>query len=235
MSAMDPHANAADSGDEPEHGRLDPADYAPLIDLAMAEDHTGEDLTALALISEDAMAVADVIAKQTGVVSGLALVSAVFQRLDPRCEVESEYEDGDRIGAKSRLLTVRGPARALLSGERVALNFLGRLSGIATLAAEYAEGTMATGTQIHDTRKTTPGWRNLEKYAVRCGGGHNHRMHLADAAMIKENHLKAAYGRTGPEAIAQAVRACKADSLRASRDQNRATGQPKLHSATSPV
>ena len=206
MSAADlPHT---DSSEDTFDLHLDPAEYQTLIDMAVEEDHAREDITAAALVPDDVVIVADVVAKQNGVVSGLPLVPHIFQRLDPRCEIETEYEDGDRIGSKSRLLTVRGPARAVLGGERIALNFLGHLSGIASLTAAYVEHTMATGVQVHDTRKTTPGWRALEKYAVRCGGGHNHRLHLEDAAMIKENHLKAAYGHTGPEAIGRAVRAC---------------------------
>ncbi len=189
--------------------RLDPSAYQTLIDMALEEDHAREDITAAALIPAETIIVADVIAKQNGVVAGLPLMAPVFQRLDERCEVETRYEDGDCIGEKSLLLTVRGPARAVLGGERVAINFLGHLSGIASSTASYVEHAMATGVQIHDTRKTTPGWRVLEKYAVRCGGGHNHRLHLEDAAMIKENHLKAAFGQTGPEAITKAVRACR--------------------------
>jgi nicotinate-nucleotide pyrophosphorylase (carboxylating) len=209
MSAADmPPLDA--SLDEPSL-RLDPSAYDTLVDMALEEDHAREDITTAALVPAEAFIVADVIAKQNGVVAGLPVVAAVFHRLDARCQVETEYEDGDQIGVKSHLLTVTGPAHAVLGGERVALNFLGHLSGIASLTAAYVELTMATGVQIHDTRKTTPGWRVLEKYAVRCGGGHNHRLHLEDAAMIKENHLKAAYGQTGPDAIAKAVRACRAN------------------------
>lgn len=185
---------------------LDPEPYLPLIDRALAEDHAREDVTATTLLAEGREVSADILAKENGIVCGITLVEPVFQRLDPTCRVETEYEDGDTIGSGSVLLTVHGPARAVLSGERIALNLLSHLCGIATLTAEYVEGTMATGARIYDTRKTTPGWRDLEKYAVRCGGGHNHRQHLADAAMIKENHLKAAYGTTGPEAIEKAVR-----------------------------
>ena len=188
---------------------LDPAPYLALVEQALAEDHAEQDVTARALLARDKQVTADVVTKQSGVLCGLPLMDPVFLLLDPSCEVTSEYEDGGRVGDHAVVLTVTGPARAVLSGERTALNFLGRLSGIATMTSEYVEHTMATGSRIYDTRKTTPGWRTLEKYAVRCGGGENHRMHLADAAMIKENHLKAAYGRTGPEALAAAVTTCR--------------------------
>ena len=135
-----PHAETAD-----DELHLDPSAYQALVDTALAEDHAREDVTGIALLSDDLAVVADVIAKQNGVVAGLPIVPLVFQRLDARCEVETEYEDGDRIGEKSRLLTIRGPARAVLAGERVALNFLGHLSGIASLTAAYVEHTMATG------------------------------------------------------------------------------------------
>jgi nicotinate-nucleotide pyrophosphorylase (carboxylating) len=108
------------------------------------------------------------------------------------------------------VLTVTGPARAVLAGERTALNVLGHLSGVATLTRAYVEAVLATGARILDTRKTTPGWRALEKHAVRCGGGENHRLDLADAAMVKSNHLRAAFGREGPEAVREAVRRCRA-------------------------
>jgi len=184
---------------------LDPTPYLPLIRAALEEDHAHADLTAQGLVPEDRMGTADVIAKAEGVVAGMPLVEPIFQTLDARCRVETEFEDGDLISQKHILFTVHGPARAILAGERIALNFLARLCGVATITRDYVEGTMATGARIHDTRKTTPGWRDLEKHAVRCGGGFNHRLHLEDAAMIKENHLKAAFGKTGPEAIRAGV------------------------------
>lgn len=187
---------------------IDPKHHMALLRLALDEDHAREDLTSLALVPADRVVVADVLAKQNGIVCGMPLMAPLFAELDERVQVESEYVDGDRIGARSVLMTVSGPARAVLMGERPALNILGRLSGVATQAGHYVEAAMGTGVHVHDTRKTTPGWRVLEKYAVRTGGAKNHRMHLADAGMIKENHLKAAYGETGPDAIARAVRTC---------------------------
>ncbi len=189
---------------------FDFAPFLPLVEQALEEDEAERDVTVAALIDPDKRATADIIAKEPGVICGLPLVEPTFQMLDPTVEVDGEYEDGDHAGSGATLMSVRGSAAALLSGERTALNLLRHLSGVATLTARFVEGTLATGTGIYDTRKTTPGWRALEKYAVRCGGGRNHRMDLADAAMIKENHLRAAYGTTGAEAIARAVRTCKA-------------------------
>ncbi len=203
-------ASICGMSDSDELTPLDLEAASALIDRALAEDRVREDVTSQAFVPADRPGVADVIARESGVLAGRPIVEAVFARLDPSCRVEGEYEDGDRFGSPAVLFTVHGPARALLGGERTALNFLRHLTGVATLTAKFVERTMATGAKVYDTRKTTPGFRELEKYAVRCGGGENHRMDLADAAMIKENHLKAAFGRTGPAAIAEAVRACKA-------------------------
>ncbi|MDJ0976800.1 MAG: carboxylating nicotinate-nucleotide diphosphorylase [Planctomycetota bacterium] len=189
---------------------LDLEDVLPLIDRALAEDHAREDVTSHAFVPADREGRAEVLARESGVLAGRPVVEAVFARLDPACRVEGEFHDSDRFGSGSVLFSVHGPVRSLLAGERTALNFLRHLTGVATLTAAFVERTMATGAKVYDTRKTTPGYRLMEKYAVRCGGGENHRMDLADAGMIKENHLQAAFGRKGPEAIAEAVRACKA-------------------------
>lgn len=186
---------------------LRPEDYETLVELALREDHVEDDLTSAVLPGDDRTATGEMIVKAPGVVCGLDVACAVFRRLDPTVELERLADDGDTVGAGTVVLRARGDARALLRGERTALNFMQRLSGIATLTASFVEQAMATRAGVYDTRKTTPGWRALEKYAVRCGGGHNHRMDLADAAMIKENHLVAAYGGTGPEAIARGLRA----------------------------
>lgn len=178
-----------------------------LIEAALAEDHAREDLTAAALPAEDRVVTAELRVKAPGVLAGLPLVGRVFEHLGAEVDIEAHVADGDTVGAGTVALTLRGSARAILRAERTILNFVQRLSGIATLTAAFVETAMATHAGIYDTRKTTPGWRTLEKYAVRCGGGRNHRMHLADAAMIKENHLVAAFGRTGPEAVADGVRA----------------------------
>ena len=184
----------------------DGAEVAALIAAALAEDHAAEDITAAALPAEDRTVEAEVRIKAPGVVCGLALVGRIFEALGAEVALEPLAEDGDTVGAGTVVMRLEGSARAILRAERTILNFLQRLSGIATLTAAYVEAAMATRAGVYDTRKTTPGWRALEKYAVRCGGGHNHRMHLADAAMIKENHLVAAYGHTGPSAVADGVR-----------------------------
>jgi nicotinate-nucleotide pyrophosphorylase (carboxylating) len=186
-----------------------PADWMPLIDRALAEDRAADDVTTRALLPKARAATAAMTVKAAGVVCGLALAEPIFQRIDEALDVELSAQDGDSVGAGTRLLTVRGDARSILRVERTVLNVVQRLSGVATRTAAFVERVMGAGAGIYDTRKTTPGWRTLEKYAVRCGGGRNHRMDLADAIMIKENHLLACHGRTGPEAIAEALERCK--------------------------
>ena len=177
-----------------------------LIDLALAEDIGSGDITTLATVPADRQATGRFLVKQPGVVSGLAVVSAVYARVDPRVVVEPLVADGAAVAAGTVIATVSGPAQALLSGERVALNFLQRLSGVATVTAEYTRRVAGTKARIVDTRKTTPGLRALERYAVRVGGGHNHRFNLADGVLIKDNHL-AAIGT--PDRIAVAVAAAR--------------------------
>ncbi len=187
----------------------DEAAWMPLLRRALDEDRAQDDVTTKALLDEDRPAVADLVVKAPGVVCGLPLVAPLFQLLDDEAQIELLAEDGDTIGAGTKVLTVSATAGVILRGERTALNILQRLSGVATLTAAFAERAMGSGARIYDTRKTTPGWRALEKYAVACGGGANHRLDLADAAMIKENHLVARYGDTGPDAIKRAIRACR--------------------------
>src|SRR5688572_30739431 len=182
-----------DDGDLP---ALDVAAHLPFLRAALAEDGAAHDLTAEAVVPAEARAEAVIVAKQPGTLAGLALAEPVFRMLDPDCAVEAHAEDGDGVGARATLLTVRGRARAILSAERTVLNVLARLCGVATLTRAYVEATMATGVGVYDTRKTTPGWRVLERHAVRCGGGRSHRLALDDAAMVKENHLLAAFGTT---------------------------------------
>jgi nicotinate-nucleotide pyrophosphorylase (carboxylating) len=188
---------------------LDVASHLPLLARALEEDRAHHDVTAAAVVPADRVVTAEVRAKAAGVLAGLPLAEPVFRALDPDATVERHAGDGDLVGAGTVVLTVRGRARAILSAERTALNLLCRLSGIATLTHAYVEATMGTGASILDTRKTTPGWRVLEKYAVACGGGVSHRMNLAEAAMVKENHLYAAFGRTGPEALREALARCR--------------------------
>ncbi len=190
---------------------FDPNAFLPDLERFLAEDRAREDVTAAALIDgEGSQRSAEVVARDDGVIAGLPLLLPLFRLLDEEATVETFVEDGTRVAGTTRLARVDAHTRALLAGERTALNLLQRLSGVATITASFVEATMASGVAIYDTRKTTPGLRHLEKYAVRCGGGHNHRLDLADAAMIKENHLVAAYGRRGPDSIAAAVRACLA-------------------------
>lgn len=178
-------------------------DPNPTVALALAEDVGAGDLTA-ALIPEDARAEATVISRETAVLCGVAWFDAVFRQLDPRATVDWRAADGDRIEPNQVLCTLRGPARALLTGERTALNFLQMLCGTATLARRFADTVAGTGATILDTRKTLPGLRLAQKYAVRCGGCRNHRIGLFDAVLIKENHIMAAGSIT--HAIAAARR-----------------------------
>ncbi len=173
---------------------LAPNDYLLLVKAALAEDIGGGDATTLALVPEDAVATAVMIAREPLVMAGADLALAVFQQLDERVEFGVEIFDGQHAGLGQALLRVQGPARALLTAERTALNFIQRLAGVATLTARFVEQVTGTGAQILDTRKTTPGWRALEKYAVACGGGTNHRLGLHDWVMIKDNHLAALEG-----------------------------------------
>ena len=152
------------------------------------------DITSIATIPETTPAHAVMVARQAGVIAGLPLAVATFRKLSGDIRIEAHVRDGARLVAGARVLTLAGPARAMLSGERTALNFVGRLSGIATLTADYVEKTEGSRLRICDTRKTTPGLRALEKYAVRCGGGFNHRFGLDDAVLIKDNHIAVAGG-----------------------------------------
>ncbi|MDS4019259.1 MAG: carboxylating nicotinate-nucleotide diphosphorylase [Candidatus Competibacter sp.] len=179
-------------------------DPNPTVALALAEDVGAGDLTA-ALIPEDARAEATVISRETAVLCGVAWFDAVFCQLDPRATVDWRAADGDRIEPNQVLCTLRGPARALLTGERTALNFLQMLCGTATLARRFADTVAGTGATILDTRKTLPGLRLAQKYAVRCGGCRNHRIGLFDAVLIKENHIMAAGSITHAIAAARSL------------------------------
>jgi nicotinate-nucleotide pyrophosphorylase (carboxylating) len=148
-------------------------------------------------------------AREPLVVAGLALAEAALGELAPQARITRAVQDGQAVTAGQTLLHLAGPARALLGAERVALNFLQRLSGIATLTARFVQAVQGTGAQILDTRKTTPGWRRLEKYAVTCGGGRNHRLGLFDMVLIKDNHL-AALRHERPNAVAAAVQRARA-------------------------
>ena len=169
-------------------------DYLPLIKSALSEDIGSGDVTTNALIPQDSFASGVMIAKEPLVVAGIDLAIASFKELDDSVDFSVEVLDGQDGDFFQPLLRIHGPARALLTAERTALNFLQRLSGIATLTAKYVKQVKGTGAKILDTRKTIPGWRILEKYAVVCGGGMNHRIGLYDQAMVKDNHLVAVGG-----------------------------------------
>jgi nicotinate-nucleotide pyrophosphorylase (carboxylating) len=171
---------------------------------ALAEDVGSGDVTTLATVPENAAARAAMVAREELVVCGLQFAEAAFQSLSSSMRVQLVVKDGARIQHGVKVMEVEGPARALLTAERVALNFVQRLSGVATLTARFVEAVAGTRAKILDTRKTTPGWRELEKYAVRCGGAQNHRTGLWDMVLIKDNHL-AALRDAAPNAIAAAV------------------------------
>jgi nicotinate-nucleotide pyrophosphorylase (carboxylating) len=161
---------------------------------ALAEDVGRGDVTTEATVAEDATCTARLLLKEAGVVCGLPAVEAVFRALDPDVSFEASAADGDRFSEPTELARISGRTRAVLTGERTALNILGRLSGIATPPSQFVDAIEGTGAEILDTRKTTPGLRALEKYAVRCGGGRNHRFGLDDGILVKDNHLRAAGG-----------------------------------------
>lgn len=168
--------------------------FRPLIEAALAEDIGRGDITTEALVPEAVKAAGSIAAGESGVAAGLAMVSVVYQVLDDAVTVHCLSEDGHRVERAQEVCRVEGPARSLLTGERLALNFLGRLSGIATLTAKFVAAVGGLSCAILDTRKTTPGIRALEKYAVRMGGGVNHRFGLYDAVLVKDNHIALAGG-----------------------------------------
>lgn len=187
-------------------------DCRQLVRLAVREDlERQQDWTTLALVPEDRKDAADIVARQAGIVAGMPVLAVAIEEMSLHLNLNLLAEDGQRIKAGARLARLEGSVRDLLTGERILLNFLGRLMGIATLAHEFVEQVRGTGARIYNTRKTTPGWRRLEKYAVRCGGAHNHRTGLYDAILIKDNHLAqfAAPGQPPGEVAAAAVRQAK--------------------------
>ena len=179
-----------------------------LVMMALEEDIGEGDVTSGYFIPEDRMARAFVKVRNDGVVSGVRLAEQVFIEVDPNLDVQVMVEDGSRVGAGAMLMKIEGKARSILTAERTALNFLQRLSGVASMTARYVDLVKHTRAKILDTRKTTPGYRKLEKQAVLDGGGTNHRMGLFDRAMVKDNHLAA---EGGLEALQEAIRKVKAD------------------------
>jgi nicotinate-nucleotide pyrophosphorylase (carboxylating) len=188
---------------------LSVAEIRQAVQAALAEDIGSGDATTLATVPAAATARAVMTAREPLVVAGLEFAVAAFRGLDLVVKIKRTAKDGQRVKAGARLLTVSGPAHALLSAERVALNFVQRLSGIATLTAQFVAAVKGTPVRILDTRKTTPGWRRFEKYAVTCGGGQNLRLGLFDLVLIKDNHLVALRNEP-PNAIAVAVRRARA-------------------------
>ncbi|HEX6307813.1 MAG TPA: carboxylating nicotinate-nucleotide diphosphorylase [Longimicrobiales bacterium] len=180
-----------------------------LIDLALEEDRGPGDWTTRWTVPARTHVQATIVAKDRGVIAGVPLAVAVFLRLDPRVQFDIIAGDGDGVRGGEPVMRLRGPGRAILTGERVALNFLQRLSGVATLTRRFVDAIAGTGSRILDTRKTTPGWRALEKSAVRAGGGENHRTGLYDMVLIKENHAAIAGG------ITEAVRRVRDHNARA--------------------
>jgi nicotinate-nucleotide pyrophosphorylase (carboxylating) len=174
---------------------LDPDAVADLARRALDEDlDGGVDVTSIATVPAEQRSVLDLVARKPGVAAGVPVAAAVFCIVDPDLDIRMVAADGSLVSIGDVLVSVTGPTRALLQAERPSLNLLGHLSGIATLTRMWVDAVAGTSAQIRDTRKTTPGMRRLEKYAVRCGGGTNHRMSLSDAALVKDNHVVAAGG-----------------------------------------
>jgi nicotinate-nucleotide pyrophosphorylase (carboxylating) len=165
-----------------------------LVKAALDEDRAFDDVTTISTVISTRRARASLVARSAGTIAGVPLALAAFRLVEPNVEIRIDAEDGTRVARNDSVLHLSGPARGLLSAERVALNFLQRLSGVASLTARFVEAVQGTKVHIVDTRKTTPGWRDLEKYAVRCGGGRNHRRDLSDAVLIKDNHIAACEG-----------------------------------------
>lgn len=178
----------------------------PLLVAALQEDIGLGDITSNAVIAEGVQARFAFVAREPLVVSGIALLPQLFAILDGTMICELHVEDGEEAAAGARLAVIDGPARSLLAGERTALNLLQRMSGVATLTARYVEAVEGTAARIVDTRKTIPGWRHLDKYAVACGGGQNHRIGLYDGILIKDNHIAIA------GSIAMAVERARAEA-----------------------
>ena len=178
---------------------------APLIELAISEDIGPGDATSQAVIPDDLVLEGRILAKGAGVIAGLPVAEAVFSRIDSELRMVARVRDGDTVAPGDLVAEVAGPGRSMLASERLALNFLQQLSGIATLTRRFVDAVRGTGAAILDTRKTRPGYRVLEKYAVRMGGGTNHRMSLYDMLLVKDNHIEAAGSIT-----AAVERACAA-------------------------
>ena len=190
IAAMDAPAFAGGESDFP----LTEAQTARLVKAALDEDHAANDITTLATVLPTRRVRAALVAREVGTLCGVPLALAAFCQCDDKVEIRVDIEDAHRVETGTTVLFINGRARGLLAAERTALNFLQRLSGVASLTARYVDVVRGTRARIVDTRKTTPGWRRLEKYAVRCGGGANHRETLSEAVLVKDNHLAALDG-----------------------------------------
>jgi nicotinate-nucleotide pyrophosphorylase (carboxylating) len=184
--------------------KLDITQVRPLIRMAMEEDLGSGDITTDLLFRDSAMAEARIVSREEIVIAGLPIVEEILRQYDERLTMTAHFRDGQSAHVGNKLATIRGPLRSMLSVERVMLNFLQRLSGIATTTSRYVRAVKGTKAKICDTRKTLPGWRLLEKYAVRCGGGFNHRIGLYDGVLIKDNHL-AELGKNFPAKLRRVV------------------------------
>jgi nicotinate-nucleotide pyrophosphorylase (carboxylating) len=186
----------------------------PIIHMAIAEDLGQGDLTTELIFKEDKVAKANIISREEIVVCGMDVVREILRLYNPKLKLRVLIEDGKPAYVGAKIAVIEGPLRSMLSAERVMLNFLQRLSGIATTTRKYVRAIQGTRAKIYDTRKTTPGWRLIEKYAVRCGGGYNHRLGLYDAIMIKDNHL-AQFGRNFQPKLRKVV--CEARKVKGVR------------------
>ncbi|MFO0096102.1 MAG: carboxylating nicotinate-nucleotide diphosphorylase [Gemmatimonadaceae bacterium] len=173
---------------------LSPAEITAQVRVALQEDQAFNDVSTLATVRSSRHVRGALVARRDGVIAGIPMAIEAFQQLDPSVTIRVDVEDGERVKSGATVLALTGHARGMLSAERTALNYLQHLSGIATLTARYVAAVQGTRAQILDTRKTTPGWRLLEKYAVRAGGGTNHRLDLRSGVLIKDNHLAAIGG-----------------------------------------
>jgi len=202
-------------------------DCRQIIRLAIREDLEREhDWTTVALVPAERIGAADIVAREAGIVAGAPALALAIEEFGATISLDLAVADGQAVAAGTRVATIRGSVRDLLTAERTLLNLLGRLMGIATLTRTCVDAVAGTGCRVYDTRKTTPGWRRLEKYAVRCGGGHNHRTGLYDAVLIKDNHLAQFGGPDrSPDTAAAAVRQAR-DFLRDFPGES--TGKPQI-------
>ncbi len=203
------------------------SDLRDIVKRALIEDHARADITTRLLLPKATQAKAVIQAKQEGIIAGLPVAMAVFKQIDPKLRFKPIVRDGDRIKPGMIVAHLRGDGRSILKGERVALNFLQHLSGIATLTAQFVEAVKGTKAKILDTRKTTPGLRSLEKYAVRMGGGQNHRMNLSDGLLIKDNHIALAGN------LMKAVQSAKRQTPRGLKVEVEATNLKEVEEAVS--